>query len=251
MSTDHKTEPAGTVVDRTTLRMAATLLLTGQLLYILVTQFHAGGAANDHPVIFVEYAGNRLWGAVHVIQFGCIAILVAGLVALPFASDSRGMGARWAGRFGAAAAVVALALYGVLQAADGVGNKQVDAAWVSASGAEKTARFASAESMRWLEWGARSYHDYALGIAFLLVAAAIMKTAGIPQPIAYLMGLSGLAYLAQGWVVGSEGFSGTNTALILVAWVLTVAWTTWLIIVARRSVPEPKATGTPHAVSGS
>src|SRR5207245_1108835 len=61
--------------------------------------------------------------------------------------------ARWAGRFGAASAVVALALYGVLQAVDGVANKQVDDAWVAAPAADKAARFASAEAIRWLEWG--------------------------------------------------------------------------------------------------
>ena len=57
----------------------------------------------------------------------------------------------------------------------------------------------------------------------LLIAAAIVGRTGVPRPIAYLMGLSGLTYLVQGWVVGSEGFSGTHTILILVAWVLTLA----------------------------
>ena len=55
-----------------------------------------------------------------------------------------------------------LGLYGVLQAADGVANKEVDDAWVAAQGPEKAARFASAETIRWLERGAMSYHDYAL-----------------------------------------------------------------------------------------
>ena len=86
----------------------------------------------------------------HVAQFACAAILLAGLVALPFAVSGEAR-TRWAGRFGAASAVVALALYGVLQAVDGVGNKEVDDAWVSAPNAEKAARFASAEAMRWLE----------------------------------------------------------------------------------------------------
>ena len=38
----------------------------------------------------------------------------------------------------------------------------------------------------------------------------------------------------QGWVVGTEGFSATHTILILVAWVLTLAWMIWLVIVAWR-----------------
>jgi len=61
--------------------------------------------------------------------------------------------------------------------------------------------------MRWLEWGVRSYLDFALGVALLLLAVAVVRTAGVPRPIAYLMGLSGVTYLVQGWVVGSEGFS--------------------------------------------
>jgi len=118
------------MIDRASLRMSAGLLLAGQVLYIVITQFHAGGDANDHPAIFAVYAGSGIWKAVHVGQFACAAILLAGLVALPFAMSGQA-GTRWAGRFGAASAVVALALYGVLQAVDEVGNKEVDDAWVN------------------------------------------------------------------------------------------------------------------------
>jgi hypothetical protein len=166
------------------------------------------------------------------------------LVVLPFAVNGQAGSARWVGRFGAASAVVALALYGVLQAVDGVGNKEVDDAWVSAPDTEKAARFASAEAMRWLEWGARSYHDLALGLALLLIAAAIMGATGVPRPIAYLIGLSGVTYLVQGWVVGSEGFSRTHTTLILVAWALTLAWMIWLVVVAWR-MPDSDESRTP------
>ena len=220
------------MIDRMSLRLSAALLLAGQLLYIVVTQFHAGGDANDHPAIFAKYAASGSWKAVHVAQFASAAILLAGLLALFFALDAQDGPARWAGRFGAASAVVALGLYGVLQAVDGVGNKQVDHAWVSAPQAQKAARFASAEAMRWLEWGVRSYLDFALGLALLLLAAAVVWTAGVPRPIAYLIGLSGLTYLVQGGVVGSEGFSGTHTILIIVAWVVSVAWMIWLVVVA-------------------
>ncbi len=46
---------------------------------------------------------------------------------------------------------VALGLSGVLQAVDGVALKQAVDAWVSAPDAEEAARFASAETVRWLE----------------------------------------------------------------------------------------------------
>jgi hypothetical protein len=138
-------------------------------------------------------------------------------------------------RTASALAGTALALYAALQAVDGVGNQQVDAAWVHATD-DKPARFASAEAMRWLEWGMRSYHDYALGLALVLLAAVAATTFRglVPNGVAALMAASGLVYLAQGWVVGQDGFSTTNSYLIVVAWVLSVGWMGWLTVVASR-----------------
>jgi hypothetical protein len=48
------------------------------------------------------------------------------------------------------------------------------------------------------------------------------------------MVLTGLAYLAQGWIVGSEGFSQTMSMAIVLAEILGVTWMTWLLIVAWR-----------------
>jgi hypothetical protein len=126
-----------------------------------------------------------------------MALYVAGLLALFFALDTPAGTAGWAARFGAAAAVATLALYGLLQAVDGVALKQAVTAWVSAPDAQKAARFASAEAIRWLEWGVRSYQNVALGLAVLLFAVAAVRAACVPRPVVALMGLSGLAYLVQ------------------------------------------------------
>jgi hypothetical protein len=222
------------VIDRPSLRLAATLLLVGQLLYIVITLFHTGGDANDHPAIFAAYAASASWTATHLGQFAAMAILLGGLLSLFYALDVRDGTARWTGRFGAASAVAALALYGALQAVDGVANKLADAAWVSAADAEKAARFASAEAVRWIEWGLRSYQVFTLGLALLLFAVAVAQTAWVPRPIAILMGLSGLTYLVQGWVVGSEGFSPRMSNAIVLAEVLGVVWMSWLVVVAWR-----------------
>lgn len=219
---------------RQSLRLSAALLLTGQLLYIVITLFHTGGEANNHPAIFAAYAASAVWTVDHLGQFAAMAILLAGLLALFFALDVQDGTARWAGRFGAAAAIAALALYGALQAVDGVANKLADAAWVSAPDAEKAARFASAEAVRWIEWGMRSYQAFTLGLALLLFAVAVVRTAWIPRPIGYLIGLSGLVYLAQGWVVGSEGFSSMMSNVIVLAEALDVVWMIWLLVVAWR-----------------
>jgi hypothetical protein len=217
--------------DRASLRLSATLLLVGQILYVVVTLFHADGPANNHPAVFAEYAASRAWTAVHVGQFACMTIFLAGLFALFFALDVQTGMAGWAGRFGAASAAVTLALYGGILAVDGVALKQAVNAWASAPEAEKAARFATAEAIRWLEWGMRSYESFALGLAVLLFAVAVARTAW-PRPIAYLMGLSGLTYLVQGWLAGSEGFSQPHTIAIVMAEVLNVAWMIWLLVVS-------------------
>jgi hypothetical protein len=210
------------------------LLLAGQLLFILITQFHAGGDANDHRSIFTKYGGSWDWKGVHALQFGAVGLLVAGMVALYFAFQAQTDQPAWAARIGAVFAVVSLAIYGVLQAVDGVGNKQVDAAWEHASAADKSARFASAESMRWLEWGLSSYHAYALGLALLMFAAAL-KASAVPRAVPTVMGLSGLAYLAQGWVAGTDGFNATHSTLIVASWVFSVAWMAWLVAMGWRA----------------
>jgi hypothetical protein len=221
--------------DLAAVRLAGTLLLVGQLLYIGITQFHADGVANNHPAVFAEYAGSGIWTAVHIGQFVATAILLAGLFTIFFVLDMQGGPATWAGRFGAALTAVTLALYGVVMAVDGVALKQAVDAWVSAPDAEKAARFASAEAIRWIEWGARSYENFALGLALLLFAVAIGKTTWAPRPIAYLMGLSGLTYLAQGWISGADGFTPTHDLVIVLSWVVNLAWMIWLVVVGRRS----------------
>jgi hypothetical protein len=222
-----------TPVDRASLRLSATLLLVGQLLYVVVTLLHTGGDANNHRAIFAAYAGSSIWTAVHAAQFVCMAIFLAGLMTLSFALEARARTANWAARFGAAAAAVTLALYGAVLAVDGVALKQAVDAWASAPDVEKAARFATAEAIRWLEWGMRSYENFTLGLSMLLFAVAVGQAAPIPRATAYLMGLSGVAYLLQGWVAGSEGFSETHTVAIVSTEVLNLTWMIWLLVFSR------------------
>jgi hypothetical protein len=211
--------------------LPATLLLAGQLLYIGVTFVHTGGEANDHHDVFAEYADSANWTLVHLGQFAGMAIFLAGLFALFSALDGP---ARVTARFGAAAATATLALYGALQAVDGVALKHAVTAWAGAPEAEKAARFASAEAVRWLEWGMRSYQNFALGLALLLFAVAVGRAARIPRPIAPLMALAGVTYLVQGWIVGSDGFSQTESLAIVAAYALDLVWMAWLAVAAWR-----------------
>ncbi len=62
MSIGQGRTPGRGVIDRASLRMSAALLLAGQVLHIVVTQFHTGGEANDHPATS-PYASSGIWKA--------------------------------------------------------------------------------------------------------------------------------------------------------------------------------------------
>lgn len=218
-----------------TLRLSAVLLAAGFLLYVTMGLLHPGGPANDHRAVFVEYAASTGWAAIHLGQFAGMMLFVGGLLALYLALDVRDGRAAWTARLGAVSAAAALALYGVLQAVDGVALKHAADAWVSAPAAEAEARLASAEAIRWVEWGARSYQSLFLGLALVLLGIAAALAATLPRVIGYLMALSGFTYIVQAWVLGTEGFSETNTVAILAGYVLILTWIVWLAVVAAQS----------------
>ena len=165
--------------NRKLLRLSATLLLAGILITFLAGMSHPDSApANDDFASFTEYSQDADWVAVHLGQFAGMAVLIAGLLMLGLAIDTY---SETVGKLGAVSAVIALGLYSVLQAVDGVALKQVVDGWVSAPEAEKSARFASAEAIRWLEWAIRSYQSFLLGVTFILYAFVIVRRERIPR----------------------------------------------------------------------
>ena len=227
---------------RPELRLSATLLFAGVLVSLLAGLRHPDAAsANDHTATFAEYAASDAWIAVHLGQFLGMALLICGLLVLAFALNVRHGAAAWGVRVGAAAAITALALYGVLQGVDGVALKHAVDAWAGAAEGEKALRFAAAEDIRWLEWGVRSYQSFMLGSALILFGIAIAATRRVSRFIGYLMVLSGAAYLVQGWIIGAEGFSASNSLPTLFGIVLVVGWTGWLLVAAWRGNGRGKA----------
>ncbi|HEY6103727.1 MAG TPA: hypothetical protein VI007_10950 [bacterium] len=74
-----------------------------------------------------------------------------------------------------------------------------------------------------------------LVLALLLFGAVIALTARVSRPIGYLMGLSGVSYIAQGWVIGVAGFSAANTPAMLAGILLVLTWSIWLFVSAWRT----------------
>ncbi len=216
------------------LRLSAALVLIGGALATVIVEFlHPGGGTTVEDT-FTNYAASSDWAAIHLGQFVGMAGIAAGLLVLFFALNVSQGTPRWLGFFGAIAAGVALALYGVESAVDGVALKQAVDAWASAPAAEQVTRFASAEAVRWLEWGTNSYQSFMFGLALVLYALVIVWTARVPRPIGYLMGVSGLALIVLGWLVGTKGFTSANNVPTDASYLFLFALTIWLLIVAWR-----------------
>lgn len=228
------------MANRNALRLAASLVLIGDLVFIILVQYVHPGGGNTEAATFAINAASANWTAIHLSEFVAMAVLLAGLLVLFVALNVAEGTPRWLGFFGAMAAGVALVLTAVLSALDGVANKQAEAAWVSAPSGDKAARFASAEALRWLEWGLSSYHSFLLGFALVLFALVIVWTARVPRPIGCLMGVSGLALLVVGWLIGTRGFTSANTLPSAVGYLGLFAAMIWLLVAAWRMKQEPE-----------
>jgi hypothetical protein len=230
------TNPNNATFDRTYLRISAIVLFLGELLFGVAGYLHpAHEPANSHAAVFAEYASSTNWTLVHLGQFAGMLVIIAGLLVLFRALNVRMGLAGLVAQGAAVSAIVTLSLYAILQAIDGVALKQVVDAWASAPEAEKAARFASAEAIRFLEWGGRSYQDFMLGITFILFAIVIVATARIPRLLGVLVGLTGIGYIIQGFITGAEGFSVNNSTPTLFAYAVWLAWSIWLLIFAWRT----------------
>jgi len=233
---------------RAPLHLAAALAFAGVVVSLVAGLFHADSAnANDHPATFAEYARSTIWTAVHLGQFVGMALLIAGLLVLLVVLTPPDGALAWTARLATVAAVTALALYAVLQAVDGVALKHAVDAWAAAAEPAKASQFATAEGIRWLEWGMRSYQSFVLGAALVLTGAVVAGTGRVSRPVGYLMALSGAAYVAQGWIIGAEGFASANAIPTLAGIVLVLVWSAWLLASAWARRDPRVGAGTPTA----
>src|SRR5262249_40242971 len=236
MSIANRTRTSGArtdaTADGTLLRASVTLLIVGWLLLFVMSEFlHPGGGATFEAT-FANYAASGDWAAVHLGEFVGTALYFGGLLVLFFALNVAEGPARWLAFFGAVSAGATLVLVAVLHAVDGVALKQAVDAWASAPAAERATNYAGVLTVRWVEWGTTSYQDFLWGLTLVLFAARILVTARIPGRIGYLMGLSGLAWLVLGWLIGTRGFTTANNLPQYAFFGLTTGWIIWLLISA-------------------
>jgi hypothetical protein len=226
---------------RVLLRLAGALLVGGFLLEAVVEVFHPSKEdPNKHAAVFAEYARSGAFTTIHLVQFIAILIGMAGFLVLYRALVSRGDVPVLA-RLAAAASIATGSAFAVLQAIDGVALKHAVDAWAKASGAEQAIRFADAETVRWLEWGANSYFRVLLGLTLLLFGLAIARTAIVPRWLGWSGVVSGLLFGVVGVIVGEVGFDHAQGPFSLAALLFFLVFAVGTLVVGWRTKERPAA----------
>lgn len=219
--------------------LSGALMLSGFVLNAVVTMAFHPSEEDDHEAIFTEYADSGGWVATHLGQFVGVLLGLAGLFVLARALRPE---AAHLAAFAAAGAVTTAVSWALLQAVDGVALKQAVDAWVDASGPEEASRFATAETVRWTEWGLQSYFAVLYGLTLILLGVAIAVSRLLGGWLGWVAVVAGVLYLAIGIDVGYRGLEsgfhdvgGVGSQLLVVVFVVGL-----LVTELRRGVPAAR-----------
>ena len=207
---------------RTTLRTGTTLLLGGLVAEYVVTSFHpAHENPNDHHAVFAEYAASHNWIAVHLGQFAAGLLVIAAIITLLRALRPT-TGTALVTRVAEGAAILTASMIAVLQGIDGFTLKHAVDSLAAAPPEMHDAAFHDAEIVRWIEWAAAGYFRITLGVTVVLLSVVVVRSRALPRWLAPLAMLAGLAFIADGITVGTDGF--TDAVPNLVAWAALISF---------------------------
>lgn len=100
--------------------------------------------------------------------------------------------------------------------------KETADAWAAAPGSEEALQFATAETVRWIEWGLQSYFRVLLGGTFLLAGAALVTSRLTARWVGGLLMLAGLLSVALGFDVSYSGLESAFQGVVGTAFQLAV-----------------------------
>lgn len=154
------------------LRVGAVPGVLGLLVYFVADVLHDGHDPAHLETVLPEYASNADWLAVHLGQFGGIALLTVAMISVA-ASFVRERPSSVVGRLVPGAALVTLAVHAVDQAVDGIATKFVAQAYVDASADERAAQvLLVADAVRHIEIGLTGMFQLLLGLTLALMLAS-------------------------------------------------------------------------------
>ena len=218
----------------------SALTLSGGLLLV---GLHPSGEEDDHEAIFTESAQSDVWVFTHFLEFVLVLVALLGLLVLCRVLRRE---TPYLALLAAGAILVTSATWAALQGVDGVTLKQSVEAWAAASETEQeAARFADAETVRWIEWGLQSYFRVLLGLTLLLLGAAAVVSRLVPTWLGVLLVVAGLLSVTVGLSVGYAGLeSGFQDAVALGFQLVVLVFIVGLLVVGRRAREPGSAAST-------
>ena len=201
---------------RSLLRIGSVALLSGAIIAIVSTIFHASTEdPANHLLVFTTYASDDSWIAVHIGQFaGVIMVFAGGFVALSrLLVQSESSMVSILAWIGLALAIMTASAFAILQAVDGIGNKLAVDSWVTAPSDEKAITFGVAEGVRFIEIGTNSYFRILPGTVAVIFGIAIMMYKIINRWIGGSGVVIGAVTIYAGLEVSYQGFGGLTTEI--------------------------------------
>jgi hypothetical protein len=228
-------------LERTMLRMGSVAFITGIVITIVSTMFHASSEdLTNHPIVFAVYAESDQWIAAHIGQFAGVMLVFAGgfvaLFRLLVGSESSAASAlAW---LGFAVTIMAASTFAILQAVDGIALKRAVDSWYnttiasSAATEEKAIAFRVAEGIRWIEIGINSINRIIQGAVAIIFGVAIAKSALLSRWIGGVGIFAGVATVIAGVGVAYVGFAplpivGDMATITTFAWVVILGIFMW------------------------
>ena len=215
------TPPSDTlrIESMTQLRLGTAALVTGLLSQIPLGALHPHREyANDSVAAFHEYARSGDWVLVHLGQFLGLTLATIGLVAMATSLGRHRGAAGFLGLAAAVTAVVSAAVFAVQMAVDGVALKAAIDAWEAASStADATAAYQVAESVRSVEKGLSALFNLLNGLTLLSLGAGLSVGDGRGRRLGWIAAMSGVGFVAVGFLTAQTGFSHLATSAALPA----------------------------------
>ncbi len=229
-----------------TTRIGAVAFPLAIIVYVVSTIIHPSTEDPlDNPAVFMTYAQDASWIAVHFGQWLGVLLLFGALIALYYSitTNSEADAGGVVARFGLAAAVLTAASLTMLQAVDGVALKWAVDAWANAPADQEATTFAAAEALRWTEYALQSYSNILLGVALILYGLAIALGTVYPRWLGWIAVGSGVAWIVHGVMVPYIGLFDSIprlVAIVLMAlWALIIAVLMWRTAHPESALPEP------------
>jgi hypothetical protein len=196
-------------------RLGAVAALVGLVVEVAASAAHPSSVQpNDSARVYVEYAAASAWIPIHLGQLA--GALLVGLALVLVAGSMRRDG-RAASAFavvGAMAGLLAMAVFTVQMAVDGLALKAGFDAWAAATDpAGRASAFMTTEVVRALEKGLDAIFGLANGVALVSTGLAILLGRRYALGLAALAISAGVGLSITGWLTALTGFSPQAAAV--------------------------------------